>query len=381
MPEKHATLSASGAHRWLNCPPSALKEALLPDTTSEAAKEGTAAHALAEWKLLRWLKRKPGRKPKSDYDSPDLEAYTDDYLQFVKTQVKTLTQKGTKPYVGVEQKLDFSNTVPDGFGTGDCVIISEPVMQIIDLKYGRGVQVFAHDNPQMRLYALGALNAFSLLYEIETVRMSIYQPRLNHIDTVEATVEELNHWANTYVAPIAKIAAVGEGEYKPGDWCLFCKLKGTCRARAEENLAIAQAEFAKPPAQLTPEELAQALQAIPELKAWCKAVEDHTLTTALQGAHYPGYKLVEGRSVRKISDEPKAALLLQQAGIEDIWVNKLKGITELEKQARKTKQNLNSLLGDLLIKPAGKPALVTVDDKRPEIQAIRPADEFTTIEN
>lgn len=377
MPEVHALLSASGAHRWLNCTPSAILEAAQPDSSSEAAREGTAAHALAEWKLLRHLKHKTGRRPKSAYDCAGMEDYTDAYVDFVKAAAKKLS-KTAKPFIGVEQRLDFSDIVPDGFGTGDCVIISEPIMHIVDLKYGQGVQVFADGNPQMRLYALGALATFAPLYDIDRVRMTIFQPRLDHVDTAEITVKELNDWAENVVRPKAKMAAAGEGEFQAGEWCRFCRIRATCRARAEKNLAIAQAEFAKPPAQLAPDELAKALEAIPDLKKWASDVETYALQTALDGAKYEGFKLVEGRSVRKFSDEALVAEKATKAGYTDIYTKKLLGITALEK--RMGKKTFQEILGGLVEKPAGKPALVPISDKRPPLHIATADEEFEKIE-
>lgn len=377
MPNQHALLSASGAHRWLNCPPSALIEANLPEQTSPAAEEGTTAHALAEWKLNTWLKHGMNPKPVSKHVNPQMEDYTDDYLDYVKTATKQLTGK-IKPYVSIETRVDFSQYVKDGFGTCDCVIVCEPVMHIIDLKYGQGVKVDALNNPQLRLYALGALNLFNPIFDITQVRMTIFQPRLNHVDTDTISVKNLQEWGKTYVKPRAKQAINGEGEYHAGSWCRFCKIKATCRTRAEENLNIAQKEFTtKTAPQLTDKEISEALKIIPELKQWAADIEKYALNSALNGTHYDGYKLVEGRSLRRISDEKAAIKALEKAGYTNIYQTKLLGITALEKMLGKKqfKQTLNGLIE----KPAGKPALVTIDDPRTELTPQGAVDDFTKI--
>lgn len=377
MPNQHALLSASGAHRWLNCPPSALIEANLPEQTSPAAEEGTVAHALAEWKLNTWLKHDTNPKPVSEHVNPQMEDYTDGYLDYVKTATKQLTGK-IKPYVSIETRVDFSQYVKDGFGTCDCVIVSEPVMHIIDLKYGQGVKVDALNNPQLRLYALGALNLFNPVFDITQVRMTIFQPRLNHVDTDAISVKNLQEWGETYVKPRAKQAINGEGEYHVGSWCRFCKIKATCRARAEENLNIARKEFTtKTAPQLTDKEISEALKIIPELKQWAADIEKYALNSALNGTHYDGYKLVAGRSLRRISDEKAAIKALEKAGYTDIYQTKLLGITALEKMLGK--KQFNQTLNGLIEKPAGKPALVTIDDPRTELTLLGAVDDFTKI--
>lgn len=245
-PSDHALLSASGAHRWLNCPPSAVLESREPDSSSSAAEQGTVAHALAEWKLRRALHQAPAFKPESDWIDTEMETLTDDYVAFVQEHISLAREACGDPQVLIEQRLDFSHVVPGGFGTGDCLIIAEPKLQIIDLKYGQGVLVEAEHNPQLMLYALGAIHAFGSLYDIETVAVTIYQPRRGNVDTWEISVAELEAWAETEAKPKAELAAAGEGEFCPGSWCQFCKIAPTCRARAEANLALAKIEFAPP---------------------------------------------------------------------------------------------------------------------------------------
>lgn len=376
MPDQHALLSASGAHRWLACPPSATLEAGLLDSSSQAAAQGTAAHALAEWKLRRALHDAPTTKPVSNWHDEQMDTLTDDYVVFVQERLRDVRQTCADPQVLIEQRLDFSHVVPGGFGTGDCVIIAEPTLQIIDLKYGQGVMVEAEHNPQLMLYALGALNAFGSLYGITEVAVTIFQPRRSNVSTWTIPVAELEAWAAQVVKPRAALAASGDGEYAPGEWCRFCKLAPTCRARAKENLALAQHEFA-PPAELTDAEIAQVLAQLSDLKAWAADVKVHALSLAVnRGKSWPGFKLVEGRSIRKYSDESAVAQAAQAAGV-DVWGRKLKTITALEKQLGK--KRFNQLLGDLVVKPAGKPTLVPNSDKRPALVIQSAATQFTAI--
>ena len=376
MPDQHALLSASGAHRWLACPPSATLEAGLPDSSSQAAEQGTAAHALAEWKLRRALHDAPTTKPVSSWHDEQMDALTDDYVAFVQERLRDVRQACADPKVLIEQRLDFSHVVPGGFGTGDCVIIAEPVLHIIDLKYGQGIMVEAEENPQLMLYALGALEAFGSLYDITEVAVTIYQPRRASISTWHVSVTELEAWAEQVVKPRAALAASGDGEFAPGEWCRFCKLAPTCRTRAEANLVLAKQEFA-PPAELSDAEIAQVLAQLSDLKAWAADVEAHALSLAVnQGRNWLGFKLVEGRSIRKYSDESAVAQTAEAAGV-DVWDRKLKTITALEKQLGK--KRFSDLLGDLVVKPAGKPTLVPESDKRPALEIQPATDEFTSI--
>lgn len=376
MPDQHALLSASGAHRWLACPPSATLEAGLPDSSSAAAEQGTAAHALAEWKLRRALHDAPTTKPVSHWHDAEMDTLTDDYVAFILERLRDVRQTCADPQVLIEQRLDFSHVVPGGFGTGDCVIIAELVLNIIDLKYGQGVMVEAEHNPQLMLYALGALEPFGSLYDITEVAVTIFQPRRSNISTWTISVAELQAWAEQVVKPRAALAARGDGEFAPGEWCRFCKLAPTCRTRAEANLALAQHEFA-PPAKLTDAESAQVLAQLPDLKSWAADVEAHALSLSVnQGKTWPGFKLVEGRSVRKYSDESAVAQAAKAAGV-DVWDRKLKTITALEKQLGK--KRFTTLLGDLVVKPAGKPTLVPESDKRPALVIQSAAGEFSAI--
>lgn len=377
MPDQHAMLSASGAHRWLECPPSAVLEAGLPESSSAAAEQGTAAHALAEWKLRRALHIAPTTKPVSEWIDAEMETLTDGYVAFVQERLRDVRATCADPTVLIEQRLDFSPVVPGGFGTGDAVIIAEPMLQIIDLKYGQGVLVEAEHNPQLMLYALGAVEAFGSLYDITEMAVTIYQPRRANISTWSIPVAELEAWAEQVVKPRAALAASGDGEFASGEWCRFCKLAPTCRTRAEANLALARHDFA-PPAELDDDEIAAVLAQLPDLKAWAADVEAYALSLAVnQGETWAGFKLVEGRSIRKYANEQAVAEAAQAAGVTDIYERKLKTITALEKQLGK--KRFTELLGDLVVKPAGKPALVPESDKRPALDIQSAAGEFTPI--
>lgn len=363
-PEKHAKLSASSAHRWMNCNPSANLEREFANRTSEAAAEGSAAHALCEHKLRKALKMRSTR-PVSKYDSDEMEMYTDSYVEFVLEQIEVAKQHCADPFVLIEQRLDFSCYVPDGFGTGDCLIVADKLLHIIDFKYGLGVLVDAEDNPQMMLYALGALRLFDALYDIDTVSMTIFQPRRENVSTWTISVSELEEWAEKTLRPKAELAFKGEGEFNPGPWCTFCKAAVKCRARAEEKLALAQYEFAKPPL-LTDEEIEDILSRLDDLTKWANEIAAYAQDAAINhGKQWNGYKLVEGRSNRKYSDETAVVAAATAAGYRDIFKKSLIPITEMEKLMGK--KTFTEVLGGLVIKPRGKPTLVPASDKRPAI--------------
>ena len=364
-PAKHAVLSASSSHRWLNCSPSARLEQEFEDQETEAAAEGTAAHALCEHKLRRALKLQSRRKPISRYDSDEMDMHTDSYVQFVLETLAEVRRHCADPLINIEQRLDFSCYVPDGFGTGDCIIIGDKIMHIIDFKYGQGVLVEVEHNPQMMLYALGALRLFDSLYDIDEVAMTIYQPRRENISTWTIPVAELNAWAENELVPKARLAYEGKGEYRPGPWCTFCKAAVKCRARAEEKLRLAQYEFAKPPL-LTDTEIEDILGKLDDLTRWAEEIKTYAQDSALNhGKQWHGYKVVEGRSVRKYSNEDAVVEAANAAGYHDIFRKTLLPITEMEKLMGK--QEFQSILGGLIIKPAGKPTLVPASDKRPAI--------------
>lgn len=375
-PQKHALLSASSAHRWLHCPPSAKLTAGVTEAPSEAALQGTAAHALAEHKLRRALKQQ-SKRPVSKYEDDEMDTYTDDYVAYVLEQYEQAKQATPGAVIYIEQHLDFSNVVPGGFGTGDCLIVADGTLHVIDLKYGLGVLVEAEWNPQMMLYAIGALALFDALYDIEQVALTVFQPRRENVSTWTISVTELNKWAEQTLKPAAELAAKGEGEFYAGAWCQFCRIASTCRARAEANLELAKFEFA-PPAELSADEVAKVLAQIPGLTRWASDVQDYALSKALSGERYEGFKLVAGRSIRKYTDETAVAEAAKAAGYRDIYKRSLLTITAMEKLMGK--KQFSEILGDLVVKPEGKPTLVPVTDKRPELQVSTAADDFTNID-
>lgn len=367
-PIKHARLSASSAHRWLECPPSVRATENIPDTTTLYAEEGTAAHEVAEYKVRRYLGETDIPVPNTgQFDAEEIDKYTDTYLGYVTDKVETIKKSCQDALVLVEQRLDFSNYVPDGFGTGDLVIITDNVMQIIDLKYGKGVAVAADNNPQMMLYALGAINLFGHLYDIKTVQLSIVQPRLDNISEWAISAADLTEWAETVLKPTAQLAAAGEGDFKAGDHCRFCKLKATCRKRAKLMLETAKYDY-KPPAELTETEIAEVLKVASQLSKWADDVFAYAQAQAVNnGVSWDGFKLVEGRSVRKYTDENKIADICRDNGytISQIYKTSLIGITDMERLMGKKK--FRELLSEYIVKPKGKLTLVPESDKREEV--------------
>lgn len=379
-PAAHALLGASSAHRWLACPPSARLEATKPDSTSEAAAEGTLAHELVELKLKRAIAgRKTGKAtPKiksNDLYHPVMEEYTDEYVGYVLELYNAVQSTCSDALLVSERRVDFSDIVPDGFGTADTIIIADGVMHVIDFKYGKGVLVEAPGNPQLRLYAWGAYREYGDIYDIDTVIVHIVQPRLDHSDKELITLEQLMAWAELAVAPVAKLADKGEGEFCAGEHCRFCRAQATCRAYADHVMSLTAHQFADP-VELTDQEIAEILPKVDELVRWAKMIKEFAQDEAVNHDHFiPGYKLVEGRSVRKITDADTAAELLKAGGYDAKSIYTLKGLGDLE--AVVGKKALSDLLGDLIVKPTGKPVLVPESDKRPAINsATRAADMF-----
>ena len=331
---------------------------------SEAAKEGTAAHALCEHKLKKALHMR-SKRPVSDYDSDEMEECSDEYVDFVMEQYEAAKQVCRDPIVLIEQHLDFSCYVPDGFGTGDCIIIADGKLHIVDFKYGQGVLVEAENNPQMKLYALGALELYDALYDITEVSMTIFQPRRANVSTWTVPVEELKAWAENELKPKALMAYNGEGEYVPGEWCTFCRAAVRCRARAEEKLKLAQMEFKLPPL-LTDAEIEEILTVLPDLTKWANEVTAYATDAAVNhGKNWSGFKIVEGRSNRKYRDEGKVADAAIEAGYKDIYRQSLIPLTEMQKLMGK--DTFEVVLGSLIYKPPGKPTLVPITDKHRRI--------------
>lgn len=371
---KHAILSASGAHRWLECTPSARLEEEIAEKTSVYAEEGTFMHELSELHLSLYLNRLSMlRFNKKLKDMKQNEFYTEDIENAVQAYVdiviERINEASKDSLILLEEQVDFSLWVPEGFGTSDVLIISNNTIEVIDLKGGRGVRVDAHDNPQMRLYALGAVNGFGMLYDIEKVTMTIIQPRLDSISTDEISLDELLEWGEMIVKPKAEMAFKGEGEYKASDHCRFCKVKAICRARADENLKLACLDFKSPPL-LTDEEISEVLLTVDELKKWASDVEEYAFNKAIkEGKKWPGMKLVEGRRSRRYRSEEEVAKKLLDAGYEEemIFSKSLLSLTKLEKELGK--KEFEEILGSLIDVPPGKIQLVPEADKRPEIQS------------
>lgn len=378
----HALLGASKASQWINCPPSARLQEGIPSRTSEYAEEGTAAHELAELKLQRRLticdskrraeldKKIETFKETNRFYNPEMENAVSEYCEFVEERAYEAMSRSSDAAILLEAPADFSEWVPDGKGIGDVVMISDGILEVIDLKYGQGVPVSAYGNPQIRLYALGAWAEYNLFYDIQEIRMTIVQPRLDSISTDTMTVDELLAWAEEIVRPAAALADAGEGEFKAGDHCRFCKVKGSCRARADANMAAVAYEF-KNPALLTLDEIGAILAIAEQLQAWAKDVQGYAFDQAVGGQNVPGWKLVEGRSNRAIADKDTAWKVLEQHTLEPdkyLKPRELLGIGELEK--RIGKKELATLIGDLIVKPPGKPVLVVETDRRPEINSV-----------
>ena len=368
MPNKHALLSASSAYRWLACPPSALLSAKYEDTSSSYAQEGTAAHALAEYKVLKALGRKAGDPTENlDYFNEEMDEATDAYAGYVLEQVAEAKKATIDPIVLVEQRVDFSTYVPDGFGTADALIIADGKLSITDLKYGQGVLVEADHNPQLMCYALGAYEMFSALYDIETVSMTIFQPRRDSVSVFEMKASDLLDWAENTLKPKAELAAEGKGDFTAGEHCRFCKAKADCRARAEANLALARYDFALPPT-LTDADIEAILPLLDELTSWAEDIKAYALTRAVAGKEWHGYKLVAGRSNRKYVNEDVVAKKVSDAGFNP-YEEKLLGITAMTKLLGKNR--FEELLSSLIEKPQGKPTLVPESDKRPAMNSAK----------
>lgn len=371
MASKHAILSASSSHRWIACPPSALECAKLPDASSEFAKQGTDAHRLSEYKLKKSLGEKVHNPQKRlAYFDEEMDESSNDYAQFVMEKLAAAKERCKDPMVMVEQHLDFSRWVPEGFGTGDCLIVADDTIVIIDYKYGLGVLVEAEKNPQMMCYALGALELFDGIYDIKNVEMTIFQPRRDNVSTYVISKNDLLSWAEEVLRPAAELAAKGEGEYRAGDHCRFCKIKATCRKRAEYNLEMAKYDFAMP-SKLEDGEVEVILEKVVEIVAWANDVKEYALQQALSGKQWNGWKVVEGRANRRYINEEAVAAKVEAAGFNP-YEKKLLGITAMTKQLGKNR--FEELLNELIEKPQGKPVLVPESDKRPAMHTA--ADDF-----
>lgn len=370
---KHAYLSASASHRWLACPPSAKLCANILDQASEYAQQGTDCHELCAYLVEKALGRDVIDPTENlTYYDAEMQNCAEEYRNYVLEQIEAAKEFCKDPQVMIEQRLDFSRWVENGFGTGDCVIVADEILQIIDYKHGLGILVSAGDdeyggNSQMMCYALGALEVFGDIYDINQIKMTIFQPRRNNISTYTISKEDLLKWADEVLAPTAQLAYVGKGEFNAGDHCTFCKVKATCRKRAEYNLELAKYDF-EIPATLDDTEIAAILEKVDKMISWGNDIKDYALQQAQSGVHFEGWKIVEGRSNRKYTDENAVADTVKDAGF-DPYEKKLLGITAMSTLLGKKK--FEELLGGLIYKPPGKPTLVPESDKRPAMNTAK----------
>lgn len=376
MPGTHAKLSASRAAQWLACPPSIQLTLDYPETTSKYAEEGTLAHEIAEKKLRKYLSK--GRK-KIECEDRDMDGYTDDYRDYVVEQFNKARKKDPSAMLLIEERLDFSDWVPDGFGTGDAVIIADGTCHIIDLKYGVGDEVSAEGNPQCRLYALGAISIYDMIYDFDKVKVHIFQPRKNNISSEELEVAELLEWGEKVVKPAALLADKGEGDFNPGEkQCRFCPARFTCKARAEKLKKVYDEHGDTGPNELSKADIISILPCLKDMKSWIKDIEDYVLAQMLEGVEYDGYKLVEGRANRIITDEEALAKELIDAGFTVDEIKRLRSLTDLEKLVGK--KAFTIIAAGYVDKPKGKPAVAPVTDKRPEYKTIDIQEAFKDIE-
>lgn len=377
----HAVLSASSSHKWIVCTPSARLEEKFPNKTSEYMAEGTLAHEIAEFKVKSYFleaipktayTRRINKFKKEENFDNEMLSHTDTYLEFIKGEAM---QTKAKPFIAVEQRIDFSKYVPEGFGTADCILISGDTLQVIDFKYGKGVKVEAEDNPQMKLYALGVLEQYGMFYNIKYVKMSIIQPRLDNISTYEIPIEPLLEWGEKVVKPQAQKAFMGIGDFVQGDHCKFCRAKGACEFRAKENMKVVEEIQSKYNGVVTNTDLGEILTKTDGIEQWLKDLRGYALEQLLKGEEILGWKAVEGKSNRKIVDVDKAFEILEANGYDQAILYEKKPITltELEKVVGKTK--LMQTIGDYIEKPKGAPTLAKESDKRESFR-VSAAEEF-----
>ncbi len=411
MPDVHAVLSASSSKQWLHCPPSIRLQENFPNESSVYAAEGTFAHEVCEYKVRKYLHERVKRPQSEEFETEEIEQITDMYAEFVISIIEKMKENGCEPLAFVEERVNYSHIAPSGFGTADMLIIGKDengkgLLHVVDFKTGKGVFVDADHNSQMMLYALGGLAAYGFLYDIEIVRMSIIQPRLDNISTFECSVQELEEWGES-IKPIAKLAYEGKGEQKPGDWCRFCRAKPVCKACADEALALCRKDFLdldtgafddtaeesdmtapyqadtqtavfKQPGLIPLSELAEILPTLNRISSWIEAVFAFVSSEAINhGIPIPGYKVVEGRSKRAFTDTKAVVDTAIQNGYTDLYKQTLITLTEFEKMMGKKK--FNELLGKFVAKPPGKLALVPESDPREPVDLTTPSQEFSVL--
>ena len=412
MPDVHALLSASSSKQWLHCPPSVRLQENFPNESSVYAEEGTFAHEICEYKVRKYLHERVKRPQSEEFDTEEIEQITDVYAEFVISIIEQMRENGCEPLAFVEERVDYSHIAPSGFGTADMLIIGKDadgrgLLHVCDFKTGKGVFVDADHNSQMMLYAIGALAAYGFLYDIEIVRMSIIQPRLDNISTFECSRQELEDWGES-IKPTALLAFEGKGEQHPGDWCRFCRAKPVCKACADEALALCREDFLdldagafddtaeesdmtapyeadtntavfKQPGLIPIAELAEILPTLNRISSWIEAVFAFVSSEAINhGVPIPGYKVVEGRSKRVFTDTKAVVDTAVQNGYTDLYKQTLITLTEFEKMMGKKK--FNELLGEYVAKPPGKLALVPESDPREPVDlTATPDQEFSAL--
>lgn len=373
MPTQHALLSASSAHRWLHCTGSPLLEKEFPDTTSVYAQEGTLAHELCELKLKKYTTVMPkgtytrahNKIMKSELWQNEMEGTSETYLEYVK---EIMLACEIAPAVLIEKRVDFSRYVPEGFGTADCLILAGDTLHVIDYKHGKGVVVDADHNPQMMLYALGAIDELSLLYRFKSIHMVIVQPRVNNISEFTMTADELREWGESVVKPKAEAAISGKGEFEAGDWCRFCRAKQQCKTRYESNDSLyPELSERHDPRLITLDELGEYLKRGRDMAAWLEDMKEYALSESLAGAEVPGWKAVEGRGSRAFTDTDEAVDTLIKNGIDESVLYERRVLTLAQMEKAVGKKAFGELVGDLVVKNPGKPTLVEESDKRPKI--------------
>lgn len=371
-PKGHAVLSASSSERWLNCPPSARLCEAYEEKSSDYAAEGTDAHALCEYRLKQALGipvENPIENPIENLSwyNEEMEDCATGYVAYVVELLEAAKQTCADPIVLIEQRVDFSRWVQSSYGTADLILIADGTLDICDYKNGKGIEVSAERNTQMMLYALGALEIFDGIYDIATVRMTIYQPQKSNVSVYEMAKDELLEWADTELTQKALLAYEGQGEFHCGEWCRFCKAKAECRERAEVNMALARYDFEEP-VLLDDAEIADILGKVDALTAWASNVKEYALQQAVSGKKWPGLKLVEGRSNRKYTNDVVVAAAVESAGF-DPYERKVLGITAMQKMLGKSR--FEELLAPYIEKPQGKPTLVPESDKRPAMNTAK----------
>ena len=411
MPDVNALLSASSSKQWLHCPPSVRLQEGFPNESSVYAAEGTFAHEICEYKVRKYLHERVKRPQSEEYDTEEIEQITDVYAEFVISIIEKMKENGCEPLAFVEERVDYSHIAPSGFGTADMLIIGKDengrgLLHVCDFKTGKGVFVDADHNSQMMLYAIGALAAYGFLYDVEIVRMSIIQPRLDNISTFECSRAELEEWGES-IKTIAKLAYEGKGEQHPGDWCRFCRAKPVCKACADEALALCREDFLdldavtfddtaeesdmtapyeadtqtavfKQPGLIPIAELAEIMPTLNRISSWIEAVFAFVSSEAINhGVPIPGYKVVEGRSKRVFTDTKAVVDTAVQNGYTDLYKQTLITLTEFEKMMGKKK--FNELLGEYVAKPPGKLALVPESDPREPVDLTTPGQEFSVL--